>query len=1014
MQLLLKDWPASWRPFQNQISATCACDFKVHQTDCSIDVCAGDPILVLGTITDNSAFYVLHSTSRQHAWLPARAVHFAAHSQLPTAAEFRLPTVITSPLPIPASNPDAATPLSHHVQLTLAASTGAQLLDEASFEAALFADHPLMSPPFAGSSPETSYGPSPQREVDSMSDGDTAGSLLFWPYHLTGSPTSLPAPSLLLDQKFPPGNDAAVSNTASAIPPSRIITSRVSTHNTESEADSAPTPTNASPGFRVITSPYVTSPGSTYSADSDIDSAATTRNSRSDAPGPDRHQRMRNPEWDEKYEKKRKARVPKLKSSSRPPPCVLNPQTRHGMNLLLFQKDRFPRKSNTGMVTHVGTLDGLLDLLAREHSKFGGNMVFTSAACEAALTRVARSTKEIWRVWLPQEVWIKFRTLKAACAPPETTHPEFAEMLLDLGGLEAGGKWSRVNDHLVQRAHDWISGPSLFPVTSPPSNTQAPPMEQFDAINSYLDSLSLVDPAALIDPTTLDFSSLDSHIQAPDFLDMSTTPVYPEMSLSTSPSNMPLRPPNTSLLHFAPLNLWSLDSYVRTPVLLDMSTIPIQTGVYPEGYPLTSSSDMSRFPTNVASYPSSFVRGMAHVSYNPTTGDRGRSSSAPPLGPSSPANTTQHTHPRVTSTTPNSRLMGLAATQLGKRIGKSSPAPAQHSSDHEAASRRTSPSSTQSNSAKRSGHLSAVQNRPSRGSILAVTSCGPAVATPTGAPPSSDAIKKRTPIVRPGVARRYSLPLSKLNDATSAAIRAATTPYGPEVIASTTAHARHHTFSVSPLLERASGAGKQLPTGIVAPDVVPMPSQMAAETAISADAPAERTEQISPRVVESLDDAVRAWIARFDAQALVRVLIANDTPAITSQVLAGIIAPLSSGTLRTRPGAGPALDAAVVKRTAALLLWLREQEMVREEELAKCFVTTVIGSFTDPELPPLLGAVLAILVRARSISVISVCTAAKVVGDHDDDEPEETESDEEHEVTIDTLSDAVTTVKVYA
>ncbi|RKO91445.1 hypothetical protein BDK51DRAFT_45670 [Blyttiomyces helicus] len=433
MQLFLKNRPASWRPFPDEILATCARNFKIRQPDCSADVRAGDPIRVLGTATDNSAFYVLRSASSQRSCLPAHAVYFGADPHLPAvAAVFIQAAASLSTSLDTVSNADGVTLLSPQMHLPLAASTGLDLLDEVSFETAAFGDHPLMSQPSASSTAEPIHWMNPEKDVNSMSSNRTP--LLFASYDSTGSPNCLLDSSLFVNQDFLRGAEVAPANPASTVPFSEIAMSPALPSGADSDVACASPPINASPASIVRLSPSVGSPGSPSNTESDLDSVTT----------------------------------------------------RHGINILQFQKDRFPRKSKTGAkVTHVGTLEKLLDPLEWKLSGPGGNIASTPAACEVAQSVVAGAAKVIWRVWLPQAVWIKFRTLKAACAPADMTHPEFVQMLLEFGGLEAVGTWSQVNEGLLQkgppnRAYDWTTSPSASPVPSPPSVPQTPPMGQFD------------------------------------------------------------------------------------------------------------------------------------------------------------------------------------------------------------------------------------------------------------------------------------------------------------------------------------------------------------------------------------------------------------------------------------------------------------------------------------------------------------------------------------------------------
>ncbi|RKO87121.1 hypothetical protein BDK51DRAFT_31084, partial [Blyttiomyces helicus] len=137
------------------------------------------------------------------------------------------------------------------------------------------------------------------------------------------------------------------------------------------DVDSASAPIDVNPGSHVFLSPSVMSPASPFP---DLTSVAATANSaKSRGLGPERHGRVRTPQ-NEKYVQRR--------------------NTRHGLNLLHFQKDRFPRQSRGRTATHTDTMDKLLDLLVTIQARLGGNVVFTPAACEAARSKVAMATKE--------------------------------------------------------------------------------------------------------------------------------------------------------------------------------------------------------------------------------------------------------------------------------------------------------------------------------------------------------------------------------------------------------------------------------------------------------------------------------------------------------------------------------------------------------------------------------------------------------------------------------------------
>ncbi|KAJ3175729.1 hypothetical protein HK101_010593 [Irineochytrium annulatum] len=128
----------------------------------------------------------------------------------------------------------------------------------------------------------------------------------------------------------------------------------------------------------------------------------------------------RDPKWDKKYEEKRKA----------------SGKRGHGANLIQGQKDRFAPP-------YPQFLDAMMNMLV-ELQPDGStvNCVFGEGAYLAAKSRIDsfdEASKRIWRVWVPDQMWNKFKTLQKLCAPSGTTIVQFAEMLLDLNDLRSSG-----------------------------------------------------------------------------------------------------------------------------------------------------------------------------------------------------------------------------------------------------------------------------------------------------------------------------------------------------------------------------------------------------------------------------------------------------------------------------------------------------------------------------------------------------------------------------------------------
>ncbi|RKO90323.1 hypothetical protein BDK51DRAFT_31582, partial [Blyttiomyces helicus] len=225
--------------------------------------------------------------------------------------------------------------------------------------------------------------------------------------------------------------------------------------------DPAPTPPpHRSPApisdafFQLANSPILSSPDSDpeQAVGPALEARATFRRRKASpisdgSGGPSRNQRSRKKEWDLAYERKRK----------------LENKRGHGTNLVLEQKLRFPKR--TALFTHADAVDQLLDILSNAQTEAGGNVAFTSEAFAQAKYRVSVSGKQPWRVWLPDGVWVKFQALKCACSPTETTHAEFAELLLQFAGYQAGGESSGIRKELIEKLDKPKQQPT--PVSSP-------------------------------------------------------------------------------------------------------------------------------------------------------------------------------------------------------------------------------------------------------------------------------------------------------------------------------------------------------------------------------------------------------------------------------------------------------------------------------------------------------------------------------------------------------------------
>ncbi|RKO86854.1 hypothetical protein BDK51DRAFT_43502, partial [Blyttiomyces helicus] len=187
---------------------------------------------------------------------------------------------------------------------------------------------------------------------------------------------------------------------------------------------------------------------------------------------------------------------PRLTSPLGRPPPILYLQSRGprpSLEFLSFQKDRFP--SNT-IANYKVSVDRLLAILENQRDERGGTITFTEAAYNAARATVAREDHTNWRVWVDNKIKIKFQTLLSECAVG-ATQPEFAQMLLDLAGLEIGGQSSGIRPHLVKvpqlpfsivqlaQAHMFDPAVSLF--VSPQSLPQTPQASQDELTSSFMD-----------------------------------------------------------------------------------------------------------------------------------------------------------------------------------------------------------------------------------------------------------------------------------------------------------------------------------------------------------------------------------------------------------------------------------------------------------------------------------------------------------------------------------------------
>ncbi|KAJ3333524.1 hypothetical protein HDU76_007054 [Blyttiomyces sp. JEL0837] len=130
--------------------------------------------------------------------------------------------------------------------------------------------------------------------------------------------------------------------------------------------------------------------------------------------------RQRKPEWDKKYEQKRK----------------IEGKRGHATNLLVHQKARCKERYSDSILALVETLRNVQPEDGRT------NAMFNRQAVERIRSRVSGYEKKTWRVWLPDPVWNKFNLAKTTCCPDgmNVTVAEFAELLLDLAGRQEGGE----------------------------------------------------------------------------------------------------------------------------------------------------------------------------------------------------------------------------------------------------------------------------------------------------------------------------------------------------------------------------------------------------------------------------------------------------------------------------------------------------------------------------------------------------------------------------------------------
>ncbi|KAJ3188912.1 hypothetical protein HDU85_004628 [Gaertneriomyces sp. JEL0708] len=126
---------------------------------------------------------------------------------------------------------------------------------------------------------------------------------------------------------------------------------------------------------------------------------------------------------------------------------------RHGAELASFQKDRFPQSSRDNR--YPDFLDQLLQTFHAARDIIGGpgnlDVQFSREALKDARGRVTGSTSARgWRIWLKEPLFNRFRDTKQACTPPDTTHAEFVELLLDLNDAYQAENWHLMRDYLLQ------------------------------------------------------------------------------------------------------------------------------------------------------------------------------------------------------------------------------------------------------------------------------------------------------------------------------------------------------------------------------------------------------------------------------------------------------------------------------------------------------------------------------------------------------------------------------------
>ncbi|RKO86853.1 hypothetical protein BDK51DRAFT_43501 [Blyttiomyces helicus] len=122
--------------------------------------------------------------------------------------------------------------------------------------------------------------------------------------------------------------------------------------------------------------------------------------------------------------------------------------TGSNLNSLSAPLDRGGSAATSPKSRAKGIPAGLLDILENQRVERGGRIAFTKAAYNAGKAKVAESDQRIWHVWVSADVKAKFQRLQSECAVG-APHHEFAEMLLDLAGLQIGGHSPGINYDLV-------------------------------------------------------------------------------------------------------------------------------------------------------------------------------------------------------------------------------------------------------------------------------------------------------------------------------------------------------------------------------------------------------------------------------------------------------------------------------------------------------------------------------------------------------------------------------------